>query len=175
MSFDAERFLRLPDPDCSPTEKLRRPSGILFIADSFHDLPWDTSCSTFAPARSACGAKDFKTGKIRLNNPLLSVVGRSIVRIDCDCRRSSKVSSLPPEMKHHHRFTEFERHRPAGFVIHRDFDGVAFAPSHRHAVRPVVNDVNCSGRVRPKRCIPARAGLWRRRLRYLLRRRSIRT
>jgi hypothetical protein len=47
-------------------------------------------------------------------------------------------------MKHHHRFTEFERHRSAGFVIYRDFDGVELEPSHRHVVRPDVNDVNCS-------------------------------
>jgi hypothetical protein len=47
-------------------------------------------------------------------------------------------------MKRHHRFTEFERHRSAVFIIYRDFDGVELAPSHRHVVQPVVNDVNGS-------------------------------
>jgi hypothetical protein len=198
ISFDAETFPAFTGPrlfsDCETVKTVRDP----FIADSFHCLPWDTSCSTFAPARSACGAKDFETGKMRLNSdprmfpktvsllhvpahvngkvrPFLSVTGRSIVRTDCDCRRSSKVSSLPPEMKRHHRFTEFERYRFADFVIYRDFDGVELAPSHRHVMRSVVNDVNGSAVFARNVYIPARWGSGIAVLRYLVRRRSTRT
>jgi hypothetical protein len=59
--------LRFPDPVC-PNTAFSMPSGILFIAASFHDFPCDTSSNTLAPVLSACGAKNFNAGKIRLHS-----------------------------------------------------------------------------------------------------------
>lgn len=45
-------------------------------------------------------------------------------------------------MKRHDRFTKFERHGLAEFVIYSNFDGVELAKSHRYIMRSDVRDVN---------------------------------